>query len=66
MKIRHGLIVPGLALSIGGALAQTTWKTICTTSGSDASETVVEGHILWGAAARSIGPRTYVIDNNIE
>jgi hypothetical protein len=66
MKIRHGLIVPRMALGIGCALAQTTWKTICTTRGSGAPETVVEGHILWGASARSTGPRTYAIDNKIE
>lgn len=44
-------IALGLALGAGGALAQTTWKLNCTSSGSGAAETVGEGHVFWVSAA---------------
>lgn len=43
MKTRHIVIALGLAVSVGGALAQTTWKSTCTSSGSGTPETVGEG-----------------------
>jgi hypothetical protein len=52
MKTRHWLISVGLALCVGGAFAQTTWKMTCTVSGSGAPETVGEGQNLW------VGPAT--------
>lgn len=40
----HFVIALGLAVSVGGALAQTTWKSTCTSSGSGTPETVGDGH----------------------
>jgi hypothetical protein len=54
MKTRHLLISLVLSLGVGGALAQTTWKMTCASSGSGGLEKAGEGHVFWVSAATCV------------